>query len=340
MSATFDSAAAATLYAASTVLSWAQTLALPAIQAAASIKLLNKQNKMYREIRKDQRQLLDAALDNYVDRINSITEDLDDAYPKRPRAAEYVPVDPCKELNGQIDCNMGSMPRADEWATCINRLNNQADIARAVFFDPKWVQNVDLYAMSVGDLLRGRFPINTATSPVSDSVEANAFEARNGPNKYRKARSFGLSRLRMAQTGREELVGEADMMARISPHNRQMDIRDMMQTPAQRIALALTQAQLVQASLQNLFNRDAQKPPYKMAQIAVRLERAINILQHEASKATLVSSHVPNYAAILQPQIMALTQSLGDALTFSPTSKAPASMEAPVDYQPRVHATK
>lgn len=316
-----DHAGAAAVYAVSTAFSWAKTLAIPGIQALANIKLLERQNKMFRDIRSDQRQIVTESLDHYVTRVNALFDDIKDAYPDVPKAARYVPVDPCKEQYRTITCNASSGERANDWAQCINRLNNQSDIARMVFFDPRWVENVDLYAVQVSDLLRGRLPVDFTVPLLADAVELSAFEARNGTARP-TARGLGMSRLRMQATGRDELVAEADMLERVSPMRRQVDMRDMMQTPQQRVALALTQAQLVQNSLQNLFNRNAEKPPYRMAQLSLRLERAINFLQVEASRASLINASVPNYAAILQPQIHAITNSLGSMFSSNTQVKA------------------
>lgn len=317
MADSFDSGAAAVIYAASMGFSWAKALAVPATQAAASIKVLNQTNKMYRDIRKDQRELTTTAVQNYLDRISDFVPDMKAAYPDIPKVARYVPVDPCAEQDAAIDCAVYSAGRAAEWMDCINRLNNQTAIARAVFFDPKWVQNVDLYAVSVADLLRGRFSVDVKKPLLEDPSEMSAMEARMGRIPFKTSRNYGLSDLRSQATGRSELIEEAGMLEAISPVARQADMRDLMATPEQRISLALSQAQLVQNSLQNLLNRNAQKPPYKMAQLAVRLERIMNRLQLEASKATLVNTNVPNYTAILQPQINTLAKAFGDGLSNS-----------------------
>lgn len=309
-----DLTGAAVVYAASTAYSWAKTLAVPGIQALANIKVLEYQNKQYREIRKEQREVLDLSLDNYAARLNNIMGDLKEAYPSVPKAARYVPVNPCQEQREVIECNIEATSRAYEWANCVNRLNDQQAIARAVMFDPKWVKNIDLHAMTIGDLLRGKFPV--PVSPVlADADEQAALIARMGDIGFVSSRMTGLSVGRSRATGRREFIQEADMMETLSPQSRQVDLRDMMETPAQRIALALSQAQLIQNSLQNVLNQNAQKPPHRLARISAKLERAINLLQLEGSKASMIGTHVPNYVSILQPQISAITNSVGSMLT-------------------------
>ena len=83
---------------------------------------------------------------------------------------------------------------------------------------------------------------------------------------------------------------------------------------AQRVGLALTQAQLIQNSLQNKNNQLAQKDPHLMAELRVKMDRLLLKLQHEANKGTLVNQFVPNYAAILQPQIQSIAQAIGDPI--------------------------
>ena len=338
MAATADPAAAAVIYAGATAFSWAKALAIPGIQALANIKLLEKQDKIYRNIRSSQRSVLQSSLTTYTNAISALMPELEAAYPDTPQVARYVPIDPCKEAQDLIACNMAGMNRADEWAKCVNQLNQQNAIARAVFFDPKWVENVDLYAMTVADLLRGRFPVTDAPL-TGDEDELSAFNARTGGVGFASARNYGLSRGRSRAVGRREMIDEADMMESISPVSRQVDIRDMMSTPEQRIAFTLTQAQLIQNSLQNVFNRDAQKPPYLMAQLNAKLEVAINRLQHQASRASIAGTHVPNYAAILQPQIAAITQGVGNSLSYTPFGKgnAPELQANPyTNYEPEV----
>jgi hypothetical protein len=86
----------------------------------------------------------------------------------------------------------------------------------------------------------------------------------------------------------------------------------MMVTPAQRIALNLTQAQLIQNSLQNVFNKNARKPPHIMAELMVELDSIVNTLKGEASKAAMVNGFVPDYASVLNPQIQAVASSFSE----------------------------
>ncbi len=323
----YDHTAAAAIYSTSNQFSWAQALLVPGVQAAANILLLNKQKDHYDSISATQRSLIDVAVTNYFNCIESLLPSFADAYPDVPQAAEYVPVDPCAEQGALIECNIGHIKRSADWADCINRYHEQSDITRAVVLDPRWLASADLYSVSMLDLLRGKLPVGDVVDVLTDSAEAACLTGRVGGCRSLVARDLGLSRLRAQAAGREELRRQAAWMESISPVRRHADIRELMQTPEQRIGLALTQAQLIQNSLQNLYNRNAQKPPHRMAELQMRLERCINRLQHEAAKGSLVNTFVPNYAAILQPQIQAVASELGKA--FSPASSPMSSYSTP-----------
>jgi hypothetical protein len=331
-----DQTGAALVYAGSTAVSWAKTLLVAGAQAKANLHLMEKQHRAYSRIRREQRELTQLAINSYADGVTNLLDDMSGAYPDVPEAARYTPVDPCAELRDLASCNLERAPRAGAWAACINRFNVQNDIARMVMFDPRWTSNMDLHAMTLGDLLRGRFP---ATKPLlSESAELDAFEERNPEGGYKTPRNYGLSRSRMTELGKAELGEEAQMMSQVAPPNRRSDLRFLMDDPANRVALALSQAQLIQNSLQNLFNRNAEKPPHRLAILNARIERLINRLQFQASKANMIDSHVPNYAAIYQPAINALTSGpLSGAFTGQPANRNTSSS---INYQPAVNYDK
>lgn len=329
--AAYDHTGAAAIYATSNQLSWAQALLVPGLQAAANILILERQKSYYDDISNEQKATIDLAVANYLACIDGLLPMFEDAYPDVPEAAEYVPVNPCQEQGDTIECNIGHIARANDWAYCINRLHEQNDLTRAVAFDPRWLVNMDLSSMTIQDLLRGKFPVSDLMEVMTDTAEQSCLTGRIGGCRHLTSRNLGISRLRMQHTGREELRKNAKMFEDISPHRRQRGIEEMMQTPQQRIALALTQAQLIQNSLQNVNNQNAQKPPHRLAELQMRLEKCINKLQHEASKASLVNSYVPNYAAILQPQIRALAGAAGMAIggAFGGASTTQSSYNSP-----------
>lgn len=306
-----DNTAAAAVYSIANEVSWLKNILLPGVQALANIKILDKQKDQYDDIDADRRKIIDRAADRYINAINNQLDDFGDAYPDVPLAAQYVPVNPCTELAAQIECNIGSTGRAGVWSKLVSRYNAQNDFTRMVVMDPRWYTNLDLYAFTLGDLLKGEMPQGDLMEVMTDSAEMALLTGRVGGNGQSLRRSISVERLRMQAEGREEMRRQAGLMGRVSPTSRMASPAEMMSTPAQRVGLALTQAQLIQNSLQNVFNRNAQKPPHRLALLNIRLEKAINRLQVQASKASLTNSFVPNYAAILQPVLNALTDSVG-----------------------------
>ena len=324
--ASMDQAGAAAVYSVSNQFSWAQALLVPGVQAAANIALLEYQKGKYEDIRRDQSAILQTALDNYLTAVNTIVADptFDAAHPDVPQAAEYVPVEPCAEAAATIQCNITQTGAIYSWASAMSKLHFQNDLTRAVVLDPRWVMHLENYSISVRDLLRGRYQFPDLVSGIStDATEEACLSARIKGCRSLRPRNLGISVERMQVAGREEMRQQAAFFDSMSPLSRQADIRSLMSTPDQRIALALTQAQLMQNSLQNYFNSQAAKPPANLARVNLQLEKAINRLSLEASKAAMVNGFVPNYAAILQPQIRSVAEGFGSLFSQSSTPSVP-----------------
>lgn len=310
-----DAAAAAAIQAASNVFSWVQALLVPGVQAAANILLMEKQKSDYEDIVRVQRNLLDAAVSQYTSGIDALIPLFNDAYPEVPQAAEYVPVDACCVQRATIECNISTTGRADIYTRNVSRLHEQSAITRAIVFDPRFLVSMDLASVQINDLLRGKSSVGDLVDVLTDNAELAALTGRIGGTRRSTARDLGLSKMRAQAAGRSELrQHHAFISQSVSPLNRMGDIREMMQTPAQRIALALTQAQLIQNSLQNLYNQQAQKDPHLLAELQTKIQKVITKLQFQANKATLVNTFVPNYAAILQPMVKSVAQAIGDPI--------------------------
>lgn len=310
-----DHAAAAVVYAGSNTFSWAQQLLVPGLQAAANILMLERQRDLYDDIASDQRALIDVSLSNYLSRVNAILPSFADAYDDIPVAAEYVPVNPCQEQGCTIECNISHIARADVWAQCINRFHEQNDITRAVALDPRYVANIDMFSQSVQDLLRGKLGPSDVMEIMTDTAESACLQGRIGACGNLTNRNLGISRVRAQAAGRKAMQEQMSMLNRdVSPVSRQQNINDMMVTPQQRIGLALTQAQLIQNSLQNVNNQASRKAPHLMAELQVELDSIINRLKGEASKASMVNGFVPDYASVLNPQVRDVANAIGAGL--------------------------
>ena len=324
MAAYGDHTAAAGVYTIGTALSWTKNIALIGAVTAANIKLLKHQRSDYKDLHQTHRDLITAALDNFVDSLNSLIngDDLKNAYPDIPRAALYRKVKQGDEQRAVIDANIAAIPRANDLSQTLNHLNYQIDLARAISLDPRWLINMDMHSVLLRDLMRGRLPMRSPGVGLTDADELEEFALRAKIPSNLFGRNIGLSRGRMEAAGRIALGEEAVLADRVSPVGRQSGIPEWQLKPETRIAMAMSQAQLVQNSLQNYFNQQAQKPPVRMAKLQLRLERAMNRLQLEYAKAGLTNSFVPNYAAALQPQINALASGISKGIdqVFAPST--------------------
>jgi hypothetical protein len=295
-------------------------LLVPGVQAAANILLMEKQKSDYDKIVAIQRTLLATAVSRYVTDLDALMPLFADALPDVPQAAIFAPVDACCVQGAAIECNLSHIERAALWAATTNRAKEQDAIVRSVVFDPNFLVNMAMTSDQIRDLLRGILPVGDVIEVLSDNAEQAQMTGRIGSSRKTTMRDLGLSKLRGQAAGREEFRRHHQFIGSvIAPVSRVSNIDDMMQTPQQRVALALTQAQLIQNSLQNLYNRNAQKAPYLLAQLQTKIQKVITKLQFEANKATLVNTFVPNYAAILQPMIKSVAGAIGD--TIQPASQ-------------------
>jgi hypothetical protein len=289
-------------------------LVLPWAQARANVELLEKMEERYNDISDDRKQVIQASLTRYLNAFENLVPRFQGAYPEVPQAAEYVPIDPCAELGKTINCSIARINAGQTWAKVVGRLNAQSDLTRIVMLDPRWLANLEAFSRSTAADLRGELPTDDLIETLTDSAEAALATGRTGHSGAFTRQSIASRRLARQAAGRDSMRRTAGIIENLSPSSRQASPQELLLSPQQNINLALTQAQLIQNSLQNKFNRDAQKPPFKMAALQLRLERIVNRLQFQASKANMTNTFVPNYAAILQPQIQALTSMVSDAL--------------------------
>lgn len=319
-------AASAALYVASNIYSWSEAKRMPELQAEANKKVLELQDAQYDKISRNQRSIITDAISKYLDGINGMlqAQAFEDAFPEVPLAAEYIPVDACCIQSSTIECNISQTERAEAYISYVNRLHERNDLVHALSMDPRFLVTLDIQSQSIQDLTRGILPIGDVVEIVGDVAEQASIYGRIGNTRKTTARDLGISKLRAQTAGRKEFrETTAWANSAVSPQSRQGDIRSMMQTPQERIALALHQAQLIQQSLQNKNNALAQKEPYKMAELQTRIQRDITLLQSRTSKALLVNTHVPNYAATIVPKMdnfSGLVGSIGQAVSNANTS--------------------
>lgn len=320
-------AVSSALYVASNVYSWSEARKMPDRQAEANKKVLALQKQHYDAISKQQRDILNAAIDQYLSSINTLLDgdDFENAFPDVPEASEYVPVDACCVQGSTIECNISHTNRANDYVSYVNRLHEQNDLVHVLAMDPRFLVTLDIQSKSVQDLTRGILPVGDVIEVLGDSAEQASLVGRIGSTRKTTARDLGISKLRAQAVGRKEFrETTAWANTAVSPMARQHDITEMMQTPAQRISLALHQAQLIQQSLQNKNNMLAQKAPHLMAELQSKIQRDITRLQQKASEALLVNTHVPNFAATIPAPTMnnvsGLVGSIGQSIQQAASS--------------------
>jgi predicted RNase H-like nuclease (RuvC/YqgF family) len=320
-------AASAALYVSSNVYSWKEARKMPERQAEANEKVLTLQKKHYDAISKEQRDILNAAINTYLSNVNSLLSsgEFERAYASVPAAAEYVPVDACCVQGSTIDCNISHTDRANEYVSYVNRLHEQNDLVHVLSMDPRFMATLDIQSQSIQDMTRGILTTGDVVEVMSDNAEQASLTGRIGATKRTTARDLGISKMRAQSAGRKEFrESVAWMNSAVSPLQRQLSIRESMLSPQERIQLALQQSQLIQQSLQNKNNALAQKSPYLLAKLQMRIQQYITRLQAKSSEALLVNTHVPNYAAIVPPPTMnnisELVGGIGQAIQQANTS--------------------
>lgn len=300
---------------AESAIDWAAAREMPGRQADANIKVLKKQKEDYDELTKKMRDLLKAAMEDYRDNILGILNDTDlfeKAYPDIPKAALYVPVDPCCEQARTIECNISRTERADDYVRHVNRLHEQNDLSHALSMDPRFLVSLDIQSLSINDLMRGRLPVGDVVEILTDNAEQAALTGRIGNTRKTTARDLGISKLRAQAAGRREFRESLQWLnTSVSPIERQLDIRNMMLTPQQRIELALNQAQLIQQSLQNKNNAMAMKDPVRLAKLQTRIALHVQGLQSRSTRALLQNTYLPNYGAQIVPNLNNNSQLVG-----------------------------
>lgn len=290
----------------------AASLALPAIQAAATLVIINQQKNLHDDIANKRINLIDAAVTKYCNAINALiaTGTFSDAFGSVPAAALYEPVVPLETQYSTINDNLQNVPAADRLMAAINRLNENNDIARAVLFDPSFIHNMHRGSIQVKDLMEGKLPIDTVNDILTDTAEQAALNGRIGNVGRMTFRDLGISRLSAQAAGRRERLLQIQLAEGVSPLARQFSIQQMMNTVENRIALALSTTQLIQNSLQNANNLAAAGDPKALAEIQTKLNKISMTLGQEAQRGNLINSFVPDFASLLQPVVNSISGAL------------------------------
>jgi hypothetical protein len=288
------------------------TLLVPALQAIATVVILNKQKEFHDEIAEKRIELIDEAVTNWIGGMEGMISSgmVGEAFGTVPASAAYIPVDSRETIYAAINENLQNVPAAERHIAAVNRMNENNDIVRMTAFSPEFLHLVHKSSSSIRDLINGKLSIDEVVNVLTDDSEQAALQGRIGNTGRRTHRSLGITRLNLQRFGRRELEAQVKLASAVSPMDRQQTMQDMLGTPARRVALALTQAQLIQQSLQNANNAAAAGNPTKLGELQLSLQKFTNRLAQEAQRGNMVNQFVPNFAALLEPQIKSITEAL------------------------------
>lgn len=298
-------AAAATIYAASNVVSWGYALTMPDRQAEANKKVLALQKEQYDELTAKQRAILNTAINTYINNIDSLlaSDDFENAFPDVPQAAEYVPVNVSALQVQTAADNVAAADDVEAYVEYVNALNVRQALGAVLAADPRFLVSLDIHSKSIQDMMRGILSVGDVIEVMGDNAEQAALTGRIGTTKKTTARDLGVSKMRAQAAGRAEFRASiAWINTSVIPSNKIHDGTEMMMSPQQRVDIALAQSQLIQQSLQNKNNQLAQKAPYLMAELQTKLQKIITRLQAKSSEALLMNTNLPNPAlTVAQP---------------------------------------
>jgi hypothetical protein len=294
---------------------------MPALQAAATVVILDKQKDHYNELSLFRIALIDKAVKNFVASVNAqlASGAFRDAYGSVPEAVLYEPVD-VKELGiSHPEESLAGLPAAQRYMEAANRIMEQDSIVRMMVLDARYPCDIEAISCTINEMLNGRLPVGDVVEIVKDNAELAALNGRIGNTYAMTARDLGISRLRAKVAGQAMMDGQIDRLNKVAPREQMASVRDFLQTPAGRMSLALSEASLIQQSLQNQANSAAAGDPTKYAELQTRLQEAVMVLANESQKGNLINQFAPNVSALLAPAI----NSISEALIGSGTSMDP-----------------
>ena len=287
-------------------------LAIPAVQAAANISILQYQKSQYDDIEQRRVGYLESAVDQWCDRINDLLVDIEAATDDVPEPALFQPVSPSGEQYQTVSDNLEIARSTEAYICYLNETHQEQDLIRQVLLNPDYYKVNEVTWVSIGSLIDGEIPESLIVETQTRAKEKACQNGRIGRSSRQTARDLGLIDYRVRKAGRAEAREERASQNRdVTPISKQADLREMMVTPQQRIGFAIQQGQLLQNSLQNAHNACARKAPFLQAQVQVALQKATNEMNLLAGRSSLVNAFVPDFASVLNPQITAVTNGLG-----------------------------
>jgi hypothetical protein len=289
------------------------SLAMPALQAAATIAILQYQKGLYDDIAEERIDLMDKAVSNFKASIAAQISAgaFDASFGKKPKAILFQPVDTGALGKISAEDSLKAVPAAQRYMQAANRIMEQDSIVRALALDGRYVCVEDLVSLTISDLLNGHLPVSDVIEIIKDGAEQAAMQGRIGNTHALTMGELGISRLRAKSSGMkmhfEHLQSLNQNVHRVGDR---VAIADFIQKPAERLSLALAQAQLIQQSLQNEANITAAGDPTAMGKLQAKMQEAVMTLGTEAQRGNMINQFVPNYAALLAPAINSISEAL------------------------------
>lgn len=292
-------------------------LLVPALQAAATILILEKQKDLYDDIADDRKDSIDGAVATFIASVDAqiALGSFREAYGSVPEAILYEKIDMRDEGMEAAESSLIGIPAAKRYIEAANRIMEQDNIVRAMMLDGRYVCDNELISCTINQMLSGEVPISDLSETIRDVAEGAAFRGNVGNTDGVTRLDLGISQHRMRIAGQQAFQSHLESINRdVSPISRSVSLREFTQTPEQRLGLALSEAQLIQQSLQNQANAAVAGDPTAYGELQTKLNEAVLVLGNEAQRGNISNAFVPNYAALLAPAIESISEGLlGDS---------------------------
>ena len=278
-------------------------LAIPAIQAAATLTLLNFQNNIAEDRIDESQRIITQAQANYCACLQELLPLLEQATDDVPKASHYNNVSIGGSFFESLKQTVQLAEHAREYSTLYGEIGRDVDLARIKANNPLYDETQEKIWTQLNGYVCGETPVDVAIEITGDAAQTNIINGRIGTCQL-TARKLGANSLSMQQLGRTEKRAEEEHYNRnISPLERNPDLQKFVVDPQNRVQWDLEQAQLTQQSIQNAFNLCAKKDPYLLQEWQVRMQCCTSELQTALSNASSVLGFVPNYLGTFGPQI-------------------------------------
>ena len=317
--------------------SWEQRLLLPGLEMASQLLLLEWQKDQFEELKEERLGYIQCATTQWIERMDYLRDYLSEIIDDIPQQAMYQPVSFAGEQLETVTDNMQALKYNAQYVEQVNRHHVEHDLARQALLNPKYYEQTECSATSIGDLMKGRLPIDDVVEILSDTAQQALLTGKIGNSCKLTLRNLGISTLRAQTAGRQEAREERRSVNETSPIQRMADVRSLEVTPADRVSIAITQAQLMQNSLQSAYDTCSKKAPYLWHQLQMDIKKAEMEVMNQAQKAGMTTAFVPNYAQLFSQQLGDLfQQQTGQS---QPSTSVVDSYEGPTWKKAPIRAT-